>query len=143
MDYLFATVMLASPLAWMEMQHLSVPDRKLLARVVAAYKKEREALFNAEVLPVGKEPNGASFTGFQMISDAKNGYLLLFRENTADAKGAFNLVDIGSKRIRTELIYTNGSPRGITLQKRTGEGGHFPVRMARPRTFALVKYRVL
>jgi alpha-galactosidase len=142
MDYLFATVMVASPLAWMEMQHLTDPDRALLARVVAAYKKEREALFDAEVVPVGAEPNGASFTGFQMISDAKSGYLLLFRESTSGPDGAFDLVDLGATELETELLYANGPPDGVTLPTHTGEGGRLPVKMAHPRTFAFAKYRV-
>lgn len=82
-DYLFATVMLANPLFWQEMQFLPAERRAALAPLMAVWKEHRAALCDADVCPIGEKPSGRSFTGFYVSRQGKPLYLLLFREVTA------------------------------------------------------------
>lgn len=81
-DYLFATVMLSSPLVWMEMCHLAPEDTRALKKIVAVYREHRQALAQCDVAPIGDCPDGMSMPGF-LVSGEKGGYLLLFREDCA------------------------------------------------------------
>ena len=38
--------------------------------------------------PIGNEPNGKQWTGFQSIENAKEGYVLVFSEDNAAVKSA-------------------------------------------------------
>ncbi|MEA4823255.1 MAG: alpha-galactosidase [Clostridiaceae bacterium] len=87
MDYVFASVMLANPLVWMELQHLPESDRAVLADTIAVWKKYRKDFFSADVSPISDEPSGVSWTGFEVRGTRR--YALLFRERTPDARHAF------------------------------------------------------
>lgn len=81
-DYLFASVMLSNPLFWQEMQYLPQARREQLAPIMKIWKKHREALAGADVLPIGEKPSGRSFTGFYVSEQGAPKYLLIFREVT-------------------------------------------------------------
>lgn len=77
-DYLFAISMPAQPLAWMEGSGL--PEEAFRIRpMIERYKEISHDFHQGIILPVGDEPSGRSWTGFQSIQD-ETGYLLLFRE---------------------------------------------------------------
>lgn len=80
-DYLFATVMMTSPLGWFEVQNLSPDYVRDAAPLIAVWKKHRDALSGGTVLPVGEAPDGTSWTGFVSTSaGSRTVYVLLFRE---------------------------------------------------------------
>ena len=80
-DTLFATVMAASPLAWMELSDVSDESVSTLAALVKTWKKERARWHGGVIHPVGNRPDGISWTGFVSEADDGNGgYALLFRE---------------------------------------------------------------
>ena len=81
MDYLFAAVMVASPLLWMEMSHLNEEDSRRLKAIIAVYRAHRDDFASGDIEPIGEEPDGQSLTGFK-IDCGGRGYLLLFREST-------------------------------------------------------------
>ena len=84
-DAVFATVMVASPLAWMEMQGLHHETVAEMSKIIARWKLERERIHTGDTFPVGSKPDGFSWTGFVTSAlDGKGGYALLFRE-CADA----------------------------------------------------------
>lgn len=105
-DYLFAVVMTANPLVWMEMSGLDEGDVKLLSRIVSVYKQHSRALFQADISPIGQQPDGMSFTGFLCEVTDKEGYLLLFRETTTDASYRYEVpcIHAGS---RAKLLMSN------------------------------------
>ena len=89
-DAVFATVMVASPLAWMEMQGLKPETVAEMAPVVARWKLERDRMHMGATFPVGEKPDGFSWTGFvTSAADGDGGYALLFRE--CDEKESFAL----------------------------------------------------
>lgn len=103
MDYLFASVMLASPLLWMEMSYLGEEDSQRLKRIIALYRAHRDALASGDVSPIGEEPDGMSLTGFK-VDCGQEGYLLLFRESTR--RDTFTLPET-LKGAQLELLSAN------------------------------------
>ena len=80
-DALFATVMAASPLAWMELSDVSDESAAEIAKLVSVWKRERDSWYGGVMHPVGARPDGVSWTGFVSESpDGTGGYALLFRE---------------------------------------------------------------
>ncbi|MBF6627194.1 MAG: alpha-galactosidase [Proteiniphilum sp.] len=78
-DYLFAITMVAQPLAFFDATDL--PDAALdNERLIKKYREIQFDLQNGSTFPVGDEPNGRSWTGFQSIHHDR-GYFILFREN--------------------------------------------------------------
>ncbi len=80
MDYLFASVMVSSPLFWMELQHLSEKRKAELAPLMKIWREIRKDLADADIIPIGDEPTGRSFTGFHIKRPHGRSYLLLLRE---------------------------------------------------------------
>lgn len=91
-ETLFAIVMPASPLGWFEVQNLEPKTIAAWKPLVAAWKRERDAMAACNVLPVGARPDGVSWTGFMFTprTEGRPGYALLFRELAKDAHFAFD-----------------------------------------------------
>lgn len=81
-EYLFATTMAGQPLAWFEASNL--PEEAFGIRdLMEKYKKVQYDFHQGTILPIGEEPSGRSWTGFQSLCHSKNGYLLIYREDNA------------------------------------------------------------
>ncbi len=80
MDYLFASVMVSSPLFWMELQHLSDRRKAELAPLMKIWREIRCDFADADIIPIGDEPTGRSFTGFHIKRPHGKSYVLLLRE---------------------------------------------------------------
>ena len=94
-DALFATVMAASPLAWMELSDVSEKSIAALAPLVKTWKVERARWHGGVIHPVGNRPDGVSWTGFvSEAADGKGGYALLFRELNASEDFTLDLAPI-------------------------------------------------
>ena len=134
MDYLFASVMPANPLVWMEVSHLSQDDAACLMQVTSLYKNYAGELFTSHVMPIGEAQNGSHFTGYCCKApDGKSGHLLLFREQTADFAHTFTLpVDLEGKNI--EVIYKS-APTVFCCDKNS-----IRVDIAEQRAFVWLKY---
>jgi len=78
-EYLFAITMAAQPLAWFE--GTGLPDGAIegIAPVIKKYREIQHDLHNGSIFPIGDEPSGKSWTGFQSIKD-DSGYFIVFRE---------------------------------------------------------------
>ena len=78
-EYLFATTLAGQPLAWMEGTNL--PEEAFTLREhTEAYKKFQHDMHSGTILPIGDEPSGRSWTGFQSLKKDR-GYLIVYREN--------------------------------------------------------------
>lgn len=85
-DTLFAIVLCASPLGWMELSSLSPQRVGELKPLIARWKQERERLHGGVTWPIGARPDGHAWTGFVTAARDGGGYLLMFRElNAADS----------------------------------------------------------
>jgi len=92
-DYLFATVMTANPLIWMELQNLPEPDQQALAQIIADYKKFRAEMYPCDVSPIGQTPDGHAFSGFH-VRGAGFGHLILLRDVTQAAGFTFEIANL-------------------------------------------------
>ena len=94
-DALFATVMAASPLAWMELSDVSEASVAALAPLVKTWKAERARWYGGVIHPVAEHPDGFAWTGFvSEAADGKGGYALLFRELNESASYSLDLAPI-------------------------------------------------
>ncbi|OJW78785.1 alpha-galactosidase [Spirosoma sp. 48-14] len=93
-DYLFAITMPAQPLAWMEARNLP-PEAFAITGLINAYKKQWRAWHNGQLFPIGNEPSGTSWTGFQSISENQSvGYVLVFREQNKAGAAKMKLMNL-------------------------------------------------
>ncbi len=95
MDFVFASVMVANPLMWFELQNLDEYDKQRLTSIISVYKKYRDDFL--DIRPILDEPNGLNLTGFS-IKGKKNNYVILIRD-----QGVEDTVDINVK----EILATN------------------------------------
>ena len=94
-DALFATVMAASPLAWMELSDVSEKSVAALAPLVKTWKAERARWHGGVIHPVGDRPDGVAWTGFvSEAADGAGGYALLFRELNVSERFTLDLAPI-------------------------------------------------
>lgn len=136
-EYLFATTIVGQPLAWMEATGL--PDEALaLGPKIGRYRQIQHALHRGVILPVGDEPSGRSWTGFQSI-DGDDGFLIIYREATPDAEASIRTWLPEGCRIRLTPILGEGRP-GVA---KVGRGGCVTVRLDRPNSYVLYRYECL
>ena len=136
-DYLFAIAIIAQPLAWFEIS--SLPKEAFgLKDLIKEYKIHQVALHSGKIFPIGDEPDGYSWTGFQ--SNNKNeGYFLVFRENSISSKAM----------LRTWL--SPGSVLSITTTIGKGKSYHSTVdkeqkvlfNLEKRNSFTLLKYKII
>lgn len=106
-EYVFATTMMAQPLAWFEGSNL--PDEAFaLSPVVEKYKEVMAEIHQGTILPVGEEPSGKSWTGFQSIINNNNGYLIVYREFNENENGEVQLYLPENKEINFKSILGTG-----------------------------------
>jgi len=128
-DWAYAAVMFACPLYWMEMTHLSDADAAVLAEIAAVRNSIADELAQADVTPVGDEPDGIAFTGLR-ADCGDHGYLLLFRENSPEAEHSFAIPALAGRRLTRLAGTADAAPCGNAV--------HFTA--AAPRSFGLYRY---
>ncbi len=77
MDFVFASVMVANPLLWCELQNLDEESQNKLSEIIKVYKLYREDF--VDVRPILNAPDGLSLTGFY-INGKKNNYVVVIRD---------------------------------------------------------------
>ena len=138
--YEFASVMVANPLVWMEMSNLTDKQIASLQKLVSVYRDVRKDFFNAEIYPIGEQPDGCSYTGFQIVVDDKTGYLLLFKEYGTIGKHMYCLHNPLPKKPRVTLLATNIAAKSA-LKLSIDEIPYVVVwANKRERSFALYRY---
>ena len=103
-DMLFATVMMSNPLGWFETSNLPESYGKIMAPLIAEWKRQRARMFSQTILPVGDAPDGTNWTGFVTFSpDRTSGYVLMFRGVNAPEEwsAAVNVFRTGATELQT------------------------------------------
>lgn len=136
--YLFAITMAAQPLAWFEASGL--PEQAFgIAPIVSSYKEIMADIHNGIILPIGNEPDGVSWTGFQSICSNDSGYIIIYREYSEDSSA---LVETWlPKGIRVELTPVIGDVHRHCY--RTGDNGALRFSISSPNSFAVWRYKCL
>lgn len=116
-DYLFATVMFASSLAWFEVQNYPEVAFKQVGKLVKIWKQHREAIARGSIFPIGSQPDGTSWTGFcSRSADNKSSYVLIFRELNNVAEHTFELPIQPTEKLNIKKLAGSGSAK---LRKNT------------------------
>ncbi len=137
MDYLFAITMAGQPLAFMDVADLP-EDAFDSPDIIKKYKSIRHEFHKGIILPIGSEPSGKSWTGFQSIGD-NEGFLLVFREfNKNEISEIATWLPIG---IRLELTPVLGD--GIKSKQTVKSNGKLTVRLPKENSFVLYEYKVI
>ena len=135
--YLFAITMAAQPLAWMEASGLDGSDLEKLAPLIKKYNEISHNFHSGIILPIGEEPDGKSWTGFQSVSSPDSGWLLVYRENNPDAKTRLStFLPAGTK---VSLAPVLGEANSFNCE--VGEGGKISIELPDKNSFALFKYK--
>lgn len=137
LDYAFAVTMMANPLCWMEVSRLSPAGTRRLGRLIRAYRAHQAAMLLGNVYPIGEEPSGRAWTGFQSVTAPGQGYLLVFREwnNRPQARMALQGLRPGQK-----LTMNPVAGRAVRRRVSVARDGAIPVSLPRARSFALWRY---
>lgn len=135
-EYLFAITMAAQPLAWFEGTNL--PKEALsIRKTILSYRKIQRDFHQGTILPIGKEPSGKSWTGFQSIN-GKQGYLLIFRENNLKQQ---SLITTWLPENST-VICVPVLGQGKAMKARVGENGSLKVELPAINTYVLYHYEL-
>lgn len=136
--YVFAVTMMGQPLAWFEGSGL--PEEAFEdAPVIKAYRRHQSEIHKGIILPIGAEPNGASWTGFQSMVNEKEGYLLILREYNQSDTGAMKLYDLAGKKIKCKHI----TGQGKDFNAKVATDGKVTFALPTAHSFGLYKYQVI
>lgn len=136
-DYLAALTFAAQPLAWLEASNL--PEEALeTGRLIKAYREIAGDFHAGTILPVGEEPDGVTWTGFQSLRDEKSGWLLVYREASPDRKGRLRTWLPDGRRVKLTPVL--GSGRRTIV--RIGVDGTIRLHLKSPNSFALYRYEI-
>ncbi len=135
--YLFAISMAGQPLAWMEASNLP-EEAYALSSLISDYRKVQNSFHEGVILPIGEEPSGRSWTGFQSIVSDREGYMLVFRELNDDGSATVRTWLPENSRVRFTPVLGNG--RGFKAV--AGEDGSIRFSLSDQNSFALYHYVV-
>lgn len=137
LDYLFAITMAGQPLAWMEAANLP-EDAYSTSKLIKAYTEIQSELHNGTILPIGNEPSGRSWTGFQSIKNDNSGYLIVYREDNETATATVNTYLHKGDKVLLTPVLGDGSSAVVTV----GDNGTISLTLDNKNSFALYKYNV-
>lgn len=135
--YVFATTAAAQPLAWMEVSGLAERARAL-APLVRAYRAIQPDIHRGRIFPIGAEPDGGAWTGFQSIlPEGRTGYLILYREPLAPAEGRLATLLAPGRSVQFEPVLGAGA----RFTAAPDAAGAIAVKLPAPHGFAIYRYR--
>jgi hypothetical protein len=103
---------------------------------VKAYREHQSDIHNGLILPIGKEPCGTGWTGFQSMKNDNSGYVLVFRELSPENKCAIKLWQPENK----EINFKHVAGYGNSFKCSSTENGEVVFNLPQPFSFALYKY---
>ena len=133
-DYLFAITMVAQPLAWMEATNLP-KEAFETGKTIKKYREIQADLHKGAIFPIGSEPDGKSWCGFQSLQE-KSGYFVIFREDNTENTIVMNT------RLESEktVVLTPVLGAGKAFRAKTGKKGELTFSLEKPNSFVLYKY---
>lgn len=136
-EYLFAITMAGQPLAWFEGSGL--PEEALsISKLINTYKGVQHDFHAGTILPIGDEPSGKSWTGFQSVKENK-GYFIFFRENNPDPVGIIETWLPENVKVKCTPIVGNGT----AFTQTTGRKGSLSVEISGINDFVMYAYEII
>ncbi|WP_369745889.1 alpha-galactosidase [Paenarthrobacter sp. AMU7] len=136
LEYALAVTLFANPLAWMEQTGLNEESVETLGRVIPRYREVQSEILSGHVLPIGNEPNGTTWTGFQSITSDHSGYLLILKEHNSEPAHSYQLWDLRGKELKLEPVLGAAQQSGATVD----ETGNTVFQLDGLFAYALYKY---
>ena len=134
--YAAAIALCGSPLAWMELSALPKDAAATLRQLIAAYTPVQADWLAGQVLPIGQEPDGVSWTGFQSVGEA-GGFLMLIREHSNVGVFAYRLWGGVAGPLRLTTVLGENQPDTVCPD----DAGLYHFALPHPHSFALVRYQ--
>ncbi|GEM_PF-24458 len=135
--YIFATSMAGQPLAWMEASNL--PEEAYdIAELVKDYVKLAPSFHEGTILPVGDEPSGRSWTGFQSVGAKTEGYVLIYREENDKSSESIRTWFPEGASVSFSLVLGNGADFSAVA----GRNGSVEFTLEAANSFAMYKYTI-
>lgn len=135
--YEFALTMMAQPLAWMEASGL--PEKAFsITPTLKKYRDIQSKLHSGQIFPIGEEPSGTSWTGFQSIL-GNQGYLLIIRERNAQATSTVQTWLPAGKKIRLQTELGQGKNTVANVDK----AGRVTFSLPANNSYALYHYQII
>jgi alpha-galactosidase len=136
-EYLFATTMAGQPLAWFE--GTGLPKEALKIKdLIKSYRKVQHDFHLGTILPIGDEPSGRSWTGFQSLN-GNRGYFIFYRENNPDTTGLIKTwLPVGTK-VKCIPVLGNGKAIDATV----GKNGVIEVTLLKINDFVMYSYQII
>lgn len=135
-EMVFAISMFASPLAWMEMSVLDEASRTSLKKAISAYSAVQADILGGHVLPIGQEPDGFGWTGFQSVSTDGTGYILILREKNDSSTCKYSLWDVKNCHLQLQPILGDACQRSVAVDR----DGVAKFSLEKPFCYALYRY---
>lgn len=138
LEYSFAVTLCANPLAWMELTGLSEEGKEILAGLLKKYRTFQEDLLRCRIVPIGEEPDGVAWSGFQAMGPDGTGYLQIIRELNEKESHRFRLHGIAGCRLKLEGLM------GCTeqMQVEVDEEGRAVFSLKAPVSYAVYRYHM-
>ena len=134
-DYLFAITMAGQPLAWMEASNL--PEEAFVTgKLIRKYKVIAPDFHSGVILPIGEEPSGRSWTGFQSVKDDRSGYILVFRENNGKQSEFVKTWFDEGTNVHFEPVFGDGDKFSCTVDR----NGEVRFRLPKINSYAMYRY---
>ena len=134
-DYLFAITMVAQPLAWMEMANLPEEAFKT-GETIKKYREIQHDLHSGMIFPIGDEPDGKCWTGFQSVKE-KEGYLLVFREDNNEPIALMKTRLAPGQKVNLLPVLGNGK----AFRTKAGPNGEISFTLPASNSFVLYRYQ--
>lgn len=136
-DYLFAITMAGQPLAWMEASNLP-QEAYSLKSLVEQYRKVQHEWHQGTILPIGNEPSGKTWTGFQSITGDNQGFLLVYREAHEQADYSMETWLPEGREVECVPVLGNGK----AFKALVGRKGTVRFTLPEKNEFVMYKYKI-
>lgn len=137
-EYVFATTMAAQPLAWFEATGL--PEEGMaISNAIKKYREIQADFHAGHIFPIGEEPSGRSWTGFQSVK-GDQGYFLVFREDNSSAMAEIKSFLAPDKKIVFTHILGEVQPGG--MEAVVSPESEVKFRLPKKNSYLLYKYAI-
>ncbi|MBV6646969.1 MAG: alpha-galactosidase [Cyclobacteriaceae bacterium] len=137
-EYQIAITLMSQPLAWMELSRLP-EEAKSVSEVLRTYQKWQNSIHNGVILPIGQEPTGFGWTGFQSIMSKKEGFILVFREQNELSECDIDTWFEKDEKVKFEALLGSGN----AFQSVAKEGGKIGFKLPQALSYGLFSYVIL
>ena len=134
-DYLFAITMAAQPLAFFDAGAL--PKKAFDQEgLIKRYRTIQLDFHKGIILPVGDEPSGKSWTGFQSMKEDE-GYLLIFRELNSESSVQLKTYLESGASVELTPLFGDGKKS----KQRVLKSGMISVSLPKKNSYVMYKYK--